>query len=101
MPEKEPEKDIHEYAGGWISERKGTDVPGFLKLAFIVIAGSAIAYFFLFMWGEVNHSERGILVRQLNAATQASPLLMYIIVAMIVVYAVILAVFALGKPHDE
>ena len=29
--------ELKEYAGGWITERKGTDIPGFLKLAFPVI----------------------------------------------------------------
>ena len=40
----EPTKPkIKEYADGWITEREGTEVPGFLKLAYIVIAGGASA----------------------------------------------------------
>ena len=36
----EPEKTkIKEYADGWITEREGTDIPTFLKFAYIVIAG--------------------------------------------------------------
>jgi hypothetical protein len=101
MADTEEPKDIQEYAGGWITERKGTEVPGFLKLAFIVIAGGALTYFFLFMWGETTHSDRGVLVRQLNAATEASTVFMYAIAAMIVVFAVILAMFALRKSHHE
>ena len=32
----EPAKEaIHEYADGWITERKGTEVPTFLKFAYI------------------------------------------------------------------
>ena len=39
----EPTKPkIKEYADGWITEQAGTEVPGFLKLAFIVIAGGAL-----------------------------------------------------------
>ncbi|HUB84460.1 MAG TPA: hypothetical protein VL971_02115 [Rhizomicrobium sp.] len=93
---KNPE-GIHDYAGGWITERSGTDVPAFLKFAFIVIAGGAIAYFFIYMNGEVNDPDRGALVRALNAATQTSAVLMYAIAAMIIVYGVIVVVFSFRK----
>jgi len=97
----EPTKPkIKEYAGGWITEREGTLVPGFLKLAYIVIAASAVAYFFLYMYGEVDHAERGVLVRALNAATEASAGLMYAVAAMIVIYGIILVIFSFGKSHD-
>src|SRR4051794_29828327 len=76
---------IKEYADGWITERAGTEVPGFLKLAYIVIAGGAAAYFLIYMNGEVNHDGRGHLVRAMNAATEASAGLMYGIAALIVV----------------
>jgi len=96
----EPEKTkIKEYAGGWITEREGTEIPTFLKFAYIVIAGGAIGYFILYMYGEVNHPERGSLVRALNAATDASAGLMYAIAALIVVFGVITVVFSFGKPH--
>jgi len=91
---QEPETDLHQYADGWISERKGTGVPAFLKFAYIVIIAGVIGYFFLYMNGEVNHSDRGALVRQFNAATQSSPGLMYAVIAMVVVYAVIVVAFA-------
>ena len=69
----EPNKTrIKEYADGWITEREGTAIPGFLKLAYCVIAGGALAYFFVYMYGEVNHPDRGALVRAMNAATEAS-----------------------------
>ena len=100
MEQTKPETRIKEYAGGWITEREGTEVPGFLKLAFVVIAAGTLGYFFLYMYGEVNHSERGVLVRQLNAATEASGVLMYLIAAMIVVFGIIVVAFALRKtPH--
>jgi hypothetical protein len=90
---------IKEYADGWITEREGTEVPGFLKLAYPIIAASVIAYFFVYMYGEVNHSERGPLVRAMNAATEASGTLMYLIAALIVIYGIIVVAFAFGK-HD-
>jgi hypothetical protein len=96
----EPEKsNLKDYAGGWIMEREGTDIPTFLKFAYIVIAGGAAAYFLLYMYGEVNHSERGPLVRALNAATEASGGLMYAIAALIVIFGIITVVFSFGKPH--
>jgi len=96
----EPEKsNLKDYAGGWIMEREGTDIPTFLKYAYIVIAGGAVAYFLLYMYGEVNHSERGPLVRALNAATEASGGLMYAIAALIVIFGIITVAFSFGKPH--
>jgi len=96
----EPEKTkIKEYAGGWITEREGTEIPTFLKFAYIVIAGGCVTYFLLYMYGEVNHSERGPLVRALNAATEASAGLMYAIAALIVIFGVITVVFSFSKPH--
>ncbi len=98
MNEKETPK-IKEYAGGWITEREGTQVPGFLKLAFPVIALSCCVYIVWFMNGEVDHPDRGALVRNFVAATSTSATLMYIVTAMIVVYGVIVVLFALAKPH--
>lgn len=97
----EPEKTkLKEYAGGWITEREGTEIPRFLKFAYIAIAGGGITYFLLFMYGEVNHSERGPLVRAMNAATEASGALMYAIAALIIIFGVITVVFSFGKPHE-
>jgi hypothetical protein len=96
----EPEdKKLKEYAGGWITEREGTEIPTFLKFAYIVIAGGCVTYFLLYMNGEVNHPDRGPLVRALNAATEASAGLMYAIAALIVIFGVITVVFSFGKPH--
>ncbi len=92
-----PKGAIHEYADGWITERSGTEVPTFLKFAFIAIAGGAIAYFLIYMYGEVNHPDRGVLVRAMNAATEASAALMYAIVAMIIVYGVIVVAFSFRR----
>ena len=95
---EEPAKEaIHEYADGWITERSGTEVPAFLKFAFIAIAGGCLAYFFIYMYGEVNHPDRGVLVKALNAATQASAALMYAVAAMIVVFGVIVVAFSFRR----
>ena len=98
MPADKPK--IKEYADGWITEREGTGVPGFLKLAYIVIAGGAFAYFLIYMYGEVNHPDRGPLVRALNAATEASGALMYAIAAMILIFGIVVVAFSFGKPHE-
>jgi len=96
-----PADEIQEYADGWISERKGTGVPTFLKFAYIVIMAGVIGYFFLFMNGEVNHSDRGALVRQFNQATQSSPMFMYAVIAMVVVYALVVVTFAFKAVHKD
>ena len=98
----EPEKPkLKEYAEGWITEREGTEVPGFLKLAYIAIAGGCLAYFLAYMYGEVNNSDRGPLVRAMNAATEASAGLMYAIAAMIVVFGVVVVAFSFRKSHHD
>ena len=96
----EEKPKLKEYADGWITEREGTDVPRFLKFAYIVIAGGALAYFLIYMYGEVNHPDRGALVRAMNAATEASSGLMYAIAAMIVLFGIIVIAYSFGKPHD-
>ena len=97
----EPTKPkIKQYAEGWITEREGTEVPGFLKLAFVVIAAGCLGYLLLFMNGEVDHPDRGPLVRTFNAATETSATLMYAVAAMIIVFGVIVVAFALKKSHD-
>ena len=94
-------KKIKDYADGWITEQEGTEIPGFLKLAFPVIAIGCLVYFFTYMYGEVNHPDRGPLVRTLNAATEASGTLMYAIAALIVIFGVIVVAFALGKSRHD
>jgi hypothetical protein len=102
MASEAPKSELHEYAGGWITERKGTSIPPFLKLAYPVIAIAAIAYLVLFMNGDINHSTRGPLVQQLNAVTGSANGFMYIVGAMIAVYVIILVAFLFKKPgHEE
>ena len=99
--DKPKETEIHEYADGWITERKGTRVPAFLKFAYIVIIAGVIGYFFIYMFGEVNHSDRGALVRQINQATQSSPAFMYFVAGLIAVYALVVIVFAFKAVHKD
>ena len=95
------EKDLKDYAGGWIKERKGTDAPVFLKLAFPIIGLGCVAYLIVYMNGEVNHSERGELVKQFNAATTSADGLMYVVAALALIFVVIAVFFAIRKFHEE
>lgn len=94
---KNPE--IKEYADGWISEREGTDAPIFLKIAFVIIGLSTVAYLFIYMNGDVNNSDHGPLVRSINAATVPADTLMTIVGVMMLIYVAVVAVFAFRKMH--
>lgn len=93
------ETGLKEYAEGWITEREGTGVPGFLKLAMPVIALFCVAYVVVYMNGEVGHSDRGALVQKFNEVTQSSSGLMYAIAALMVIYGIIVVAFAMRKNH--
>jgi len=101
-PAPQPEKDpnLHEIAGGWILERKGTEVPTFLKATYIVVAGSCIAYSIIWVNGDAGDSERGHLVQQFNAATGFSAGFMWFVTALVVVFAAILFKFAFTQHKD-
>ncbi|HNC45767.1 MAG TPA: hypothetical protein PLU80_16485, partial [Acidobacteriota bacterium] len=58
-------------------------------------------YFFIYMNGEITHSERGSLVQALNAVTKTADPFMYIVGAMIVVYLLILVAFVFRKGHVD
>jgi hypothetical protein len=98
---KKGQEELKEYAGGWMTERKGTDAPGFLKLAFPIIGLGCTAYLVMQMYGDVSHTTRGPLVQQFNAATKTNPALMYGIALMALIYVVIIAIFAFRKPHED
>jgi len=100
--EAQPVQDpnLHEIAGGWIMERKGTDVPMFLKATYIVVAGAAITYSIIWANGDTGDSERGYLVQQFNAATQFSSGFMWFVTALVVVFAAILFKFAFTRHKD-
>ncbi|MBI1760935.1 MAG: hypothetical protein HYR56_05795 [Acidobacteria bacterium] len=94
-------EEIKEYAEGWITERKGTDVPTFLRFAYIIIAGGCAAYLVLYMNGETGHAERGPLVQAFNKVSQSANGLMYCIAALVVVYAIIVVGFAFKKFRED
>ncbi|MBI2837766.1 MAG: hypothetical protein HYX75_05600 [Acidobacteria bacterium] len=93
--------EIKEYAGGWITERKGTAVPGFLKYAYIVIALGCIGYLVHYRNGETAHGTRGALVRQLNQVSGNADLLMYGVAVLALLAAIGLFVFAFRKAHVD
>jgi hypothetical protein len=101
MAEKQEHTEIKEYAEGWITERKGTEVPAFLKFAFILIAGGCLAYLVIYMNGETGHADRGVLVQMFNAVTGTANGFMYTVVAIGVIYALILISFAFKKFHED
>ncbi|MBI4912057.1 MAG: hypothetical protein HY823_04910 [Acidobacteria bacterium] len=94
-------EELKEYAGGWLTERKGTDIPGFLKLAFPVIGLGCVAYLILQMYGDTGHDTRGALVQRFNEVSQTSPGLMYFVAALGLVYVVAVAVFAVRAFHED
>jgi hypothetical protein len=101
MSDANKQNEIKEYAGGWITEKKGTEVPGFLKLAFPVIGLGCVSYFILYMNGEVSHDERGPLVRAMNAATTGADGLMYVVAGLALIFVVTVVLFAFRKSSHE
>lgn len=100
--ENEPNnEELKDYADGWITERKGTDAPAFLKAAFCIIPLGALTYFFVYMNGETFHSDRGPLVAAFNRATGTANGFMYFVGALILIYALILIAFALKKFREH
>lgn len=94
--------ELKEYAGGWITERRGAVIPGFLKVAYPVIGVAALIYIVVYLNGEVTHSTRGTLVQQLNQVTGTANIFMVIVGAMIVMYLGILVAYLFKKPgHEE
>lgn len=98
---KQGQEDLKEYADGWMTERKGTDAPGFLKLAFPVIGLGSTAYLFLQIYGDVGHATRGPLVQQFNTISRTSPAFSYVVGALALIYVLILVKFAFSKPHED
>ena len=93
---------IHELAGGWITERVGTPIPVFLKLAYVALSLFGLAYLFLYRSGEVGHATRGPLVQQFNQASQTAPM-GWIIFLGVVLFAFIagLLTFAFRSREEE
>jgi Na+/H+ antiporter NhaC len=94
-------EELKDYADGWMTERKGTDAPGFLKLVIPIIGLGCTAYLFLQIYGDVGHATRGPLVQQFNQVSKTSPMLSYIVGALALIYVVVIALFAFSKPHED
>ncbi|MFZ1377620.1 MAG: hypothetical protein WAS25_13600 [Geothrix sp.] len=99
--EKKGSEELKEYADGWMTERKGTDAPGFLKLVIPIIGLGCTAYLVVQMYGDVNHATRGSLVQQFNLVSKTSPVLSYTVALLALVYVVTVAIFAFRKPHED
>ena len=54
--EKNEQPEIKEYADGWITEKKGTDAPIFLKIAYIVISLGCVSYLFIYIFVYIYFS---------------------------------------------
>lgn len=100
MEENKNNNEIKEYADGWITERKGTDAPIFLKFAFIVISLSCVTYLIVYRNGETTHADRGVLVEAFNKVTGTADGFMYFVAALGLIYAAILIAFAFKKFRD-
>ena len=101
MAEQKVSNDVKSYADGWMTEKKGTEIPAFLKATYIVVAGGCLIYLIIFMNGEISHSTRGVLVQQFNKVTGTANGFMYLVAAMIVVFAIITVKFAFSKFHED
>ena len=97
----EKQEELKEYAGGWMTEQKGKDVPFFLKLAFPVIGLGCVAYIVMQMYGDVNHATRGKFVQEFNRATHTSPALQYTVAALALIYVIITVVFTLRTFKED
>lgn len=103
MASKEAPIEVKDYAGGWITERQKTPIPGFLKATYLAFAVGTVSYLILYMYGETGHADRGPLVKQFNAATETSESLMYMVAGMAALFFALLIAFAMREPreHDE
>jgi len=100
MSELGRKEDLKDYAGGWIHEKKDTDLPFFLKLAFPFIGLGCVSYIVLQMYGDIGHATRGAYVQQFNKVSQTSPAFQYVVAALALVYVIIMVAFSL-RPFKE
>ena len=89
--------EIKEYAGGWMTERKGTPIPLFLKISWAVIPLAMLTYLIVYRNGETTHADRGVLVQAFNKATGTADWFMYFVGALILIYIIILVSFGFKK----
>lgn len=97
MAEQKHTEELEDIAGGWIQERKGTDVPPFLKFCYIIIGLGVFIYVLRYINGAVNNATNGALVRQFDAATTPANGFMYVVAALVLIYVVTTVVIAFRK----
>ncbi len=71
MSAKLEKEELHEIAGGWITERKHTPIPLFLKLAYVGFSLFGLYYLVAYWTGETTHPTRGALVTEMNRVLEA------------------------------
>jgi hypothetical protein len=98
---QEAKEELQDYAGGWITERKHTDVPNFLRYAYIIIGVATVTYLIRYIYGETSHPGRGNLVEQFNRATETSPGFMYAVAALVAVFFLAVILFAFRNTDHE
>jgi Na+/H+ antiporter NhaC len=94
-------EELKSYADGWMTERKGTDVPGFLKLAFPVIGLGCVAYLVLQMSGDIHNADRGKFVQQFNKVSHDAPAMSYLVAALALVYVITVVAFAVRTFKED
>ena len=94
-------EDIKDYADGWMTERKNTEIPGFLKLSTPVIALGCVAYLILQREGDVGHATRGPLVKAFNLVSHPAPAVSLTVAAMVLIYAIIVVRFTLATHKED
>lgn len=97
---EEEKEEIKEYAGGWMTERVGTKIPLFLKIAWPIIALSMLTYLIVYRNGETDHADRGVLVQAFNKVTGTADGFMYFVAALILIFLGYLLYFVFGKSRD-
>jgi hypothetical protein len=97
MAEQKATDELQDIAGGWIQERKGTDVPPFLKFCYIVIGLGVFVYCLRYINGAVNNATNGALVRQFDAATTPANGFMYLVAGLVFLFVAITVIFAFRK----
>ncbi len=65
-----------------------------------VISLGALTYLIVYMNGETDHADRGVLVQAFNKATGTANGFMYIVGGLIAIYIIILVIFAFKKFRD-
>jgi hypothetical protein len=94
-------EELKSYADGWMTERKDTDAPGFLKLAVPVIAFCATAYIVLQMDGDIHHATRGPLVAQFNKVSPTASGMNWFVAILALLYTAIVALFTLKAFKED